>query len=128
MKISAIRGLAVAVIAVAAAGCSGSSTPPAPASTVAAQPATTMAPAGSSATAFDFGVPACDQYMRKYAACVDTKVPEAARATMKQQMEMTHMSWKQAASTPEGRTALTSACTQAEATAKQAMASYGCTW
>jgi hypothetical protein len=66
--------------------------------------------------------------MRKYAACVDSKVPEAAREMMKQQMQQTHLAWKQAASTPEGRNALTSACTQAEATAKQAMASYGCTW
>jgi hypothetical protein len=92
---------------------------------MATQPAA-VAPAAVSAG--DFGVPACDQYMRKYAACVDSKVPEAAREMMKQQMQQTHLAWKQAASTPEGRNALTSACTQAEATAKQAMASYGCTW
>jgi hypothetical protein len=123
MKPSIVQGLALA-IGVAAAGCSGESTPP-PASTMAAQPAAT---APAAAAAGDFGVPACDQYMRKYAACVDSKVPEGARAMMKESMMQTHLAWKQAASTPEGRNALTASCTQAEAMAKQAMASYGCTW
>lgn len=120
MKPSIVQGLALAV-AIAAAGCSGESAPPPP-SMMAEQPAAT-APAVS-----DFGVPACDQYMRKYVACVDSKVPEAARAAMKQSFEHSKAAWKQAASTPEGRQHLAAACTQAEATARQAMASYGCTW
>lgn len=128
MKLISIPRLALAV-AVTSAGCSGGGTPPPPASTMAAPPAI-AAPASGAMTAgtSDFGVPACDQYMRNYSACVDSKVPEAARAQMKQQMQQTHLSWKQAASTPEGRAALTNACTQADAAAKQAMASFGCTW
>ena len=99
MKPSIVQGLALA-IGVAAAGCSGESTPP-PASTMAAQPAAT---APAAAAAGDFGVPACDQYMRKYAACVDSKVPEGARAMMKESMMQTHLAWKQAASTPRDAT------------------------
>ena len=128
MKPSIIPGFALAAIAVAAAGCSGDSSTPPP-STMAAAPTTTAPPALSGAVAAgDFGVPACDQYMRKYIACVDSKVPEAGRAMMKQSFEHSRAAWKQAASTPEGRQHLAAACTQAEATAKQAMAPYGCTW
>ena len=123
MKIGIIRGFAVAAIGVAAAACSGDTTPPPPATQPAAAPATSATVASG-----DFGVPACDQYMRKYVACVDSKVPEAARAMMKQSFEHSKAAWKQAASTPEGRQHLTATCTQAEATAKQAMAPYGCTW
>ena len=75
-----------------------------------------------------FGVKECDDYIRKYLACVDTKVPEAARAMVRQGFEQTKASWKQAASTPAGKTSLAAACTQAEAAAKQAMAAYGCQW
>ena len=124
MGLDLIKGVAVGAI-LAVAGCSGASAPPPPATT-ATQPATTsVAPA---VAAGDFGVPACDQYMRKYLACVDSKVPEAGRAAMRQSFEHARAAWKQAASTPEGRQHLAAACTQAEATAKQAMAPYGCAW
>ena len=66
--------------------------------------------------------------MRKYLACVDSKVPEAGRAMMRQSFEQTKAAWKQAASTPQGRDGLAAACVQAEAAAKQAMGAYGCTW
>jgi hypothetical protein len=94
---------------------------------MAAQPAAT-APAASTMAAGDFGVPACDDYMRKYVACVDSKVPEQGREMMRQSLEQTKTAWKQAASTPQGRDGLAAACVQAEAAAKQAMAAYGCTW
>jgi hypothetical protein len=76
----------------------------------------------------DFGVPECDSYMRKYMACLDSKVPEAARPMLKQALDQTKAAWKQAASTPAGKAGLAAACTQAEATAKQSMAAYGCEW
>ncbi len=91
----------------------------------AAKPAAApAAPAGGS----EFGVPECDEYLNKYMACVDSKVPDAARGMMRQQLEASKASWKQAASTPEGRAALASTCKQALEATKQAMAAYGCTW
>jgi hypothetical protein len=75
-----------------------------------------------------FGVPECDSYMQKYLACIDSKVPEAARAQLRQTLEQSKAAWEQAASTAEGRAALASACTQAEAAAKQGMQAYGCAW
>ena len=76
----------------------------------------------------DFGVPECDDYFRKYLACINEKVPEAARASVKQSVEQTRRQWRQAAETPEGKAALVSGCTQATAAAKQAMTAYGCQW
>ena len=122
-----LQGPAVFALALAAIGCGGEQAPPPPATTAPAATVATMAPAATTA-AGDFGVPACDSYMKKYMACIDSKVPEQARAMMRQQVEQTRMQWKQAASTPQGRDGLTMACTQAEASAKQALAAYGCTW
>src|SRR5262245_14020327 len=115
-----------------AAACGGpSSTPPqtkpaTPPSTAAAHPpATTAAVAVSDG---DFGVKECDDYMKKYLACIDSKVPEAARSMVRQSLDTQKAQWKQAASTPEGRAAMANACKTATDTARQAMAAYGCQW
>jgi hypothetical protein len=88
-------------------------------------------PAGGTSLAVaegDFGVPECDNYMKKYLACIDSKVPDMARPALKQALDQSKAAWKQAASTPQGKASLATACTQAEATAKQSMAAYGCAW
>lgn len=125
-----LQGPAVLALALATVACGGEQAPPPPTTTAPAarSTATTMAPAATTVAAGDFGVPACDGYMKKYMACIDSKVPEQARAMMRQSVEQTRAQWKQAASTPQGRDGLTMACTQAEAAAKQATAAYGCTW
>jgi hypothetical protein len=117
---------ALALSAVVAAGCSGDNAGAPPPSTAAAAPVT--AAAAPAVAPGDFGVPACDSYMRKYTACVESKVPEQGRAMMRQSIEQTRAAWKQAASTPQGRDGLALGCTQAETAAKQAMAAYGCSW
>ena len=76
----------------------------------------------------DFGVSECDSYIKKYLACIDSKVPEATRAMFKQGLDQSKASWKQAVSTPEGRAGLAAACIQAEAATKQSTAAYGCQW
>ncbi len=122
------RSLPNALAACVAARASGGgasqqqSAPPetqAPAATVAAAPATGAA---------EFGVPECDDYMTKYVACIDSKVPEAARAMVRQGLDQTKAQWKQAASTPEGKAGLASACKTMTETAKTAMTAYGCTF
>ena|SRR5947209_8848578 len=74
------------------------------------------------------GVPECDEYISKYEACVNSKVPEAMRATVKASMETARKMWKDAAATPQGKAGLATACKQALETAKTSMASYGCSW
>ncbi len=92
-------------------------------------PGASAAPAGAlTVAAGDFGVPECDSYMKKYVACLDSKVPEAMRAPLKQAFDQQKAAWKQAAATPEGRAALATGCTQAETAARQSMAGYGCQW
>lgn len=116
--------VAVILASVAAAsGCGGGSkTTPAP------PPSTGGAASTSSVAAGDFGVPECDQYMKKYMACIDGKVPDMVKPTLKTAFEQQKDAWKKAASTPEGKAGLANACTQMEAQSKAAMQAYGCSW
>src|SRR5262249_28034217 len=111
------RLLAVAVVTcVAAAACSGGSSDKAPPSSAAA--------AGTS----EFGVPECDEYISKYLACVDSKMPEAGRAVARQSLDQTKAQWKQAASTPAGKAGLATGCKAAIDAARTSMAAYGCSF
>ncbi len=74
------------------------------------------------------GVPECDEYIKKYEICLNSKVPESARATLKTSFETTRKSWKDAAATPQGKSALATGCKTALETAKSSMTAYGCEW
>jgi hypothetical protein len=74
------------------------------------------------------GVASCDKWMEKYTACINSKVPEAGRAQMLDAMKQTADTWKQTASTDEGKAALAKACDQMIESTKQATASLGCEW
>ena len=93
-----------------------------------AAPAATQAPPAAPAAAAEFGVAECDDYMAKYVACIDSKVPEAARTALRQSLDQTKAQWKQAASTPEGKNGLAMACKQMTETAKASMTAYGCSF
>ena len=58
--------------------CGGGDKPAAEAPRTTMPPATMAAPATTmpAVAAGDFGVAECDNYMKKYLACVDSKVPE----------------------------------------------------
>ncbi len=79
-------------------------------------------------TGGNIGVASCDKWMEKYTACINSKVPEAGRAQMLDAMKQTADTWKQTASTPEGKSALEKACDQMIESTKQATASLGCEW
>jgi hypothetical protein len=70
----------------------------------------------------------CDAYLSKVTKCVESKVPETMRVTFKQTMDQSVQAWKQAASTPEGKAGLATACQSALDAAKQSMGSFGCEW
>ena len=130
MTLAAKTAAAVACLGVALAyACGGTQKAPDEQAAPAAQQE--RAPASASQTGVsdgEFGVPECDQYVKKYLACVDSKVPEAARTMVRQSLDQTKAGWKQAAATPQGKAGLASACTQADANSKQAMQAYGCEW
>jgi len=123
MKSTSFGLLSLAVAITAACGEA-----PAPAKTAPAAAPTQAAAAPVPAAAAEFGVAECDDYMTKYLACVDSKVPEAARAALRQSLDQTKAQWKQAASTPEGKSGLAMACKQMTETARVSMTAYGCSF
>jgi hypothetical protein len=92
--------------------------------------AMTKSPATSTASssAEKVGVPECDDYIAKYDACVSGKVPEMARAQYKAALDTLRSSWRQAASTPQGKAGLAAACKQATEQARAAMKAYNCSF
>jgi outer membrane murein-binding lipoprotein Lpp len=88
------------------------------------KPATTE----TTASADSIGVPECDEYLKKYEACLNGKVPEAARAAYKTSFETTRKSWKEAAATASGKAGLAQGCKAALDAAKKSMTSFGCEW
>jgi hypothetical protein len=82
----------------------------------------------SALRAQDIGVPACDAFYKSYEACIATKMPEAQRATFKQQLEAGKTSMRQAAANPQSRAMLEQSCTAQKQQMSQALASYGCKW
>ena len=88
----------------------------------------TNAAAGTTASGDKIGVPECDDFIAKYEACVNSKVPESARSMVKANLDSMRNAWKQAAATPQGKAGLATGCKQALEQAKTSMGSYGCSW
>jgi hypothetical protein len=96
------------------------------AATPAASPA--ASPASTTSSGSDIGVAACDDFLKKYEACVSGKVPAAAQATFKTSLDTWRSSWKKLAETPQGKAGLEAACKSALDNAKTSLASYNCSW
>ena len=119
------------VLAMALAACGGDRPAPSPAAGAAADgpPAQQAAPpvADPASSYVDIGVPECDQYARKYLACLE-RTPEGTRPMMRQSFDQTREVWAMAADKPERRAGLAAACTQQAQASKAAMSRYGCEW
>jgi hypothetical protein len=112
------------VLMLALAACQQQAAPPA----TTAAPAQPVAAAPAAVAASDsIGIAECDDFLNKYHACVDSKVPEAARAALKQSLDQTRNAWRTAMTTPGGKDTLAAACKQAHDASKASMAAYGCT-
>lgn len=74
------------------------------------------------------GVPECDEYIAKYEACLNGKVPEAQRGNLLVSMEEMRKGWRNAATNPQAKAALAGGCKTALATAKNSMSQYSCSW
>lgn len=85
-------------------------------------------PSGTTANAGpQFGVAECDDYFKKYLACIE-KMPGGAQSMARQTLDSTRAQWQQAAATEQGKAALAATCKAATDTARTAMSAYGCTW
>jgi hypothetical protein len=87
---------------------------------------TTTTTSTTSSTGDKIGVPECDDFIAKYEACVSGKVPEMVRGQFNTMMKNWRDSWRQSASTPEGKAGLAAACKKAADEQKAAMKPYGC--
>ena len=83
---------------------------------------------GTTASGDKVGVAECDEFIQKYEACVNSKVPETARSMVKANLDTMRTAWKKAAETPQGKAGLATGCKQALEQAKTTMGSYGCSW
>ena len=123
--------LPIAVLVLAACGGEGKSTPASPAAGAAnpGPPAVAAAPPVPDPAAgyADIGVSECDQYARKYLACLE-RTPEGTRAMMRQSFDQTREVWSMTADKPDGRAGLAAACAQQEKASRAAMSRYDCEW
>ena len=74
------------------------------------------------------GVAECDDFLAKYEACVNGKVPAAAQATFKTGMEQWRKSWKELAANPQTKATLQQVCKTQLDSAKTSLSSYGCSF
>ena len=100
----------------------------APANTAPANTAPANTTSSTSSSGDSIGVADCDDFLKKYEACVSGKVPAAAQATFKTSLDTWRNSWKQLAQTPQGKAGLATACKSAMEQARTSLGSYGCTW
>jgi len=117
------------VLGVLLMACGGGADNTATTNTNATNSSTSTAASNTSTASGDkVGVPECDDYIAKYEACINSKVPESMRATVKASMETARKQWKDLAATPQGKAGLAQACKAATDAAKQATSAYGCAW
>ena len=83
---------------------------------------------GTTVSGDKIGVAECDEFIQKYEACVNSKVPETARSMVKANLDPMRNAWKKAAETPQGKAGLAQGCKTALDQAKTTMGSYGCSW
>jgi hypothetical protein len=95
----------------------------------AGSPATTTNRNNNSAPAGErVGIAECDNFINAYETCVSSKVPEAARASLKASITTWRTEWKKLADNPQTRGTLAAACTRQREQTITAMKAYNCTW
>ena len=67
-----------------------------------------------------------DDFLKKYEACVASKVPAAQRATFQGQLEQMRKAWSDAAKNPSLKPTLEGACKQSAEQVKMALSGFGC--
>ncbi len=72
------------------------------------------------------GIPECDDYIRKYEACLAEKVPAEAQMRFLADLDAQRKQWRASANDAFARASLADQCRSAAATAKQSFADYGC--
>ena len=87
---------------------------------------TTTTTTTTTASGDKIGIADCDDFIAKYDACINSKVPEAARAQYKTSLDAWRKQWRDLAANPQTKATLAAACKTAAEQTKTAMKSYGC--
>jgi len=111
-----------------AAGPSPVESAPHPSAPAVASAAPSASPTRTPRPKETIGVPECDEYIRKYEACVRDHVPAAQKPMVEQALAQYRTTWRSAAAQPAARASLAGACQQALTTARASMTAYGCQW
>jgi hypothetical protein len=74
------------------------------------------------------GVAACDDFLKKYEACVTSKIPAAQKSTFQGQLEQMRKAWSEAAKNAAAKATLESTCRQSAEQMKAAMSGFGCSF
>ena len=74
------------------------------------------------------GIAACDDFLKKYEACVTSKVPAAQQATFKGKLDQMRKAWSDAAQNSSAKATLEGSCKQSAEQMKTAMSGFGCTF
>jgi hypothetical protein len=74
------------------------------------------------------GIASCDDFLKKYEACVTSKIPAAQKATFQAQLDQMRKAWSEAAKNATAKATLESTCRQSAEQMKAAMSGFGCTF
>ena len=74
------------------------------------------------------GVAACDDFLKKYEACLATKVPAVQKAQFQGTLDQMRKAWGDAAKNAGAKAGLESACRQMADQMKGTMSGFGCTF
>ena len=74
------------------------------------------------------GIAECDNFIAAYETCVNSKVPESARANVRASVARWRTDWKKMADDPQMRANLAAHCKAQRETTMAAMKAYNCTW
>lgn len=107
----------VTAFALLMAGCGGESTE--------APPAAAAEPAPAATRSGEFGVAVCDDFLRRYAACIE-RAPAEAQGSMRTALETWRGTWKPLLANPLLRDVLVQSCTTAAGTVEGQLRGHGC--
>jgi hypothetical protein len=74
------------------------------------------------------GVAACDDFLKKYEACLTSKIPAAQKVTFQGQLDQMRKAWSDAAKAPGAKATLETSCKQSAEQMKTAMSGFGCSF
>jgi hypothetical protein len=74
------------------------------------------------------GIAVCDDFLKKYEACVSSKIPDAQKATFQGSLDQMRKAWSEAAKNPSTKPAIESACKQSVEQTKAALSGFGCSF